>query len=960
MTQSWSTTADEATKVEANSDGQGSSPSATTTIEIGQVVAGRYTVTDRIGQGAMGSVMRAQDARLRRAVALKLLRLDTIDASSRERMVREAHAMAQLSHPNVVAIYDVEETRHGILLVMELVEGQTLREWVTPQRAWSSVVAAYVSAARGLLAAHREGIVHRDFKPANVLIGQDGGQVKVADFGLAKLAGEDDLRHSVPDPAGESLSPSSGPSSGNAPLTEAGMVMGTPRYMAPEQHAGKDVTPAADQFALCVAIWEGLHGRAPYDDPLAKQAGPPAWERNDVRQGVIRAVERGLSPTPDDRWPDLGSLIEQLEPPAQRPWIWLATAVAGTAVVAAAGASNTAAPAAAPCTTARAQIDETWDAPRRQEIHRALSDAAPHFGEQVASRVEDQLNDFAARWVSSQTEACEATLVRSEQSTEVLDLRMACLQRAKGELSALAGVLAEADENTVSRAHILVDKLPSLDRCSNVEALRAEVPPPTTPQMVAHVEQAREQIARANGLKLAGKFEEALASVEALPADADEIEYAPLRAELLLLRGEVIERQGNAEAAQPIHREALGHALENAQWTTAIRASLRLAQVSRAHLNQPAQAAAYYDLALGMSRRPDIPADVKPWIHNGHAGVLDGLDDQEGAMREHQKALELRLELYGPDDWRTALSYFGVGGMHFRLREFDQARALFEKAYRVQEAELGPDHPFTVSTRGNLASILLISGNAAEAEPVCKEIYAQSRRINGDLDSSTVHAAANLSAAYTVLRKYDEAYHFLTELLDQAKAAGFEGRPHVLTLRDTYAIVLSELGRADEAVDEARALLEIRLERQGAEHRETSRSHYVLGDLLRKAGKLDEAQAQLQRSLEIDEKIHGAEHPDRVSALVALGRTHAEAGRRARALDTLREAWSVIREHDISLDIRGECAFALAQILVDDPSSRDEAVEFGHQAKKAIAEDVGTENPLHAEVETWLAEHDAT
>lgn len=956
MTQSWSTSPDEATKVEAKSDGRSSSPSATTSIEIGQVVAGRYTVTDRIGQGAMGSVMRAQDARLRRAVALKLLRLDTVDASSRERMVREAHAMAQLSHPNVVAIYDVAQTRHGVLLVMELVEGQTLREWVTPQRAWSEVVAAYAAAARGLLAAHREGIVHRDFKPANVLIGQDARQVKVADFGLAKLANEDELGQSVPDPSSETLSPSSG----SAPLTQAGMVMGTPRYMAPEQHAGKDVTPAADQFALCVAIWEGLHGRPPYEDPKTKHSGPPGWERKDVRQGVIRAVERGLSPLPAERWPDLGALIEQLEPPAPRPWIWLAAAVAGTAVVATAGASATPATAAAPCTTAQTQIDETWDASRQREVHAALADAAPHYGEQVAERVAGQLNDFADRWVSSQTEACAATLIRNEQSTEVLDLRMACLQRAKGELSALAGVLTEADEKTVSRAHILVDKLPPLERCDNVEALRAEVPPPTSPEMVARVERAREQIARANGLQLAGKYDEAIATVADLPTNVAELEYAPLRAELLLLRGEVIERQGHAEAALPMHRDALGHALENAQWTAAIRASLRLAQVTGTHLNQPAQAAAYYDLALGMSRRPDTPAEVKPWIHNGHAGVLDGLDDQDGASREHDKALELRLELYGPDDWRTALSYFGVGGMHFRRREFDEARALYEKAYRVQEAELGPDHPFTASTRGNLASILLISGNAAEAEPVCKAVYAQSRRINGSLDSSTVHAAANLAAAYTVLRKYDEAYTFLSDVLSEAEAAGFEGRPHVLNLRDTYAIILSEVGRADEAVLEARELLSIRLDRQGAEHRDTSRAHYVLGDLLRKAGQLEGAQPELERSLEIDRKIHGPEHPDRVSALVALGRTHAEAGRKPRALETLREAWDVIREHDISLDIRGECAFALAQILVDSPGTRTEGIEFGRQAKAAIAEDIGTHNPLYIEVTAWLVEHEAT
>lgn len=152
----------------------------------------------------------------------------------------------------------------------------------------------------------------------------------------------------------------------------------------------------------------------------------------------------------------------------------------------------------------------------------------------------------------------------------------------------------------------------------------------------------------------------------------------------------------------------------------------------------------------------------------------------------------------------------------------------------------------------------------------------------------------------------------------------------------------------------------LRLERQGDEHRDTSRAHYLLGDLLRKAGQLDEAGPELERSLAIDRKIHGPEHPDRVSALVALGRTHAEAGQRTRALVTLSEAWSVIREHDMSLDVRGECAFALARILAEDPKTQGESIEFGRQAKAAIAKDVGIQNPLHTEVTAWLVEHEAS
>ncbi len=942
-----STNDSEETKVEPRAP---ASEAPNTTIEIGQLVAGRYTVTDRIGQGSMGSVMRAHDARLRRDVALKLLRLDAVDIGSRERMVREAHAMAQLSHPNVVAIYDVEETRLGVLLVMELVEGGTLGEWVTPERAWTEVLGAYAAAARGLLAAHRVGIVHRDFKPNNVLVGRDDGQVKVADFGLAKRQGDDELHASARHPSldGDSVG------SGSGPLTEVGAVMGTPRYMAPEQHAGQSVSPAADQFSLCVALWEALHGRPPYANAKEKKQGPPAWERKDVPASVVRAVERGLAPAAEDRWPDLAALVSALQPSSQGSWKAGAAAMVGAGALIAVGAA--AQPERTPvCTAAQETIDEAWNDADRDAVREAIVAAAPHFGERVVDRVQTELDGFASGWVEAHTDACEATHVRNEQSAEVLDLRMACLRRAKGDLSALAGVFAEADEATVTKAHVLLGRLPSLDRCADTKALKAEVPPPETEDAAREVEAALELISRANALQLAGKLDEATATLESLPTEASEIEYGPLRAHVLSSRGHILEGQSKAEAAFEMQREALGHALEFAQWTAAMRIALRLSIVTGKHLSNPKQSAAYYDLALGMARRPDTPRDVLPWIYNGHAGVLDRLGDTEGSRREHEKALAIRLELYGPDHWRTALSYNGLATVHYRKRELEKARQRFAQGLKIQEAQLGRDHPLTTTTRSNLASVLLVSGNAAEAEPVCLEMYEQSRRVYGDSEGRTYQAANTLAAAYSVQGKYDKAYAFLTEILQHAKDNDLYDFKHVLYARDNYAIVLSEIGQHDEAIAQARSLLDFRLEHQGEEHADTSRCQYLLGDLLRKAGKLDEALPHLERSLAIDVALHGPEHPDRASALVALGKTHGALGQTGQGIELLREAWSVIDEHELSLDVRGECAYALAQLLVHDPTTRAEALAFGEKARDAIAEDVGPETPRHAEISKWLA-----
>jgi len=221
--------------------------------------------------------------------------------------------MAQLSHPNVVAVYDAEETPTGVVLFMEYVAGQTLRPWVqASRRPWAEVVACFVAAGRGLAAAHAKGLLHRDFKPDNVLVAASG-EVKVADFGLAKLTAE--LKHGGP--AG-SLVPIPTEPSGD-PLTRTDAVMGTPRYMAPEQHRDEVLGPAVDQYAFCVALWEVLTGKPPFAGPSVhallahKQCGPPPWPDNTaVPRPIVNALLRGLAAEPSQRWPNLDALLNAL------------------------------------------------------------------------------------------------------------------------------------------------------------------------------------------------------------------------------------------------------------------------------------------------------------------------------------------------------------------------------------------------------------------------------------------------------------------------------------------------------------------------------------------------------------------------------------------------------------------------------------------------------------------------
>jgi serine/threonine protein kinase len=284
---------------------------------VGQVepekgtVIGRYVVLARLGAGAMGVVLAAYDPELDRKVALKLLRPRGGDAgAARARLQREAQALAKLNHSNVVAVHDVGVHAGHVFVAMEFVDGQTLGAWTqSAPRSWRDVVGVFEAAGRGLAAAHASGLVHRDFKPDNVMIGKDG-RVRVMDFGLARAT------EGAVEPARAGDLPADKSDILATPLTQTGAMMGTPAYMAPEQFGGLEVTTRSDQFGFCVALFEALYGERPFGGETLGALAFNATEGNvrdvgrtrDVPMWLRRVVLRGLSPRPEDRFPDMPRL----------------------------------------------------------------------------------------------------------------------------------------------------------------------------------------------------------------------------------------------------------------------------------------------------------------------------------------------------------------------------------------------------------------------------------------------------------------------------------------------------------------------------------------------------------------------------------------------------------------------------------------------------------------------------
>lgn len=269
---------------------------------------GRYRIIAEIGRGGMGIVYRATDTGLDRPVAIKLLAARS-DPDLLARLGREAKAVAQLSHPNVVEIFDVDVLHHAPYLVMEYVEGVTLSEWSRGQHPWREIVDVFVQAGRGLAAAHAVGLVHRDFKPANTMV-DAGGNAKVLDFGLARSGGEA--------PA------SSDPSAGvlhdlGATLTTAGVAMGTPRYMAPEQHRGERVDARADIYAFGASLYEALYGKPAFEGRTIgvlfanKKRGLSAEPGStQVPEAVHDIVRKALAYAREDRWASVDDMLDAL------------------------------------------------------------------------------------------------------------------------------------------------------------------------------------------------------------------------------------------------------------------------------------------------------------------------------------------------------------------------------------------------------------------------------------------------------------------------------------------------------------------------------------------------------------------------------------------------------------------------------------------------------------------------
>jgi tetratricopeptide (TPR) repeat protein/predicted Ser/Thr protein kinase len=947
----------ETTEVVMN-DGSASVPShRVVELERGATV-GRYVVLSRVGAGGMGVVYAAYDPELDRRVALKILMPRGGDrTAARARLLREAQALARLSHPNVVAVHDAGVDDERVFIAMEFVHGKTLRHWLKQSPARDDVLDAFAQAARGLSAAHAAGLVHRDFKPDNVMLGDDG-RIRVMDFGLASAASDDSAakRGEDEDPRG----PEERSTSGDAfamRLTRTGAAIGTPAYMAPEQFAGMVTDARTDQFSFCVALYEALYGQRPFAAKtlhalsVAVLSGqlqdPPSDAR--VPAHLARAVRTGLAREPRDRHPDLGPLLTALthDPKQARSRIGrlvVAAGVVGGAAFAVGRSQPTEVVAAAPiCADLDAAIQSTWNPQRATALVDHLA-AQVSYGASVGDRVVERLDTWRDAWVEMRTETCAATRLRGEQSESAMELRNTCLDARHQRLSAALEVLEAADAAVAREAMDVVDGLPSLDRCADLAALRAAVPPPEDADARAANDQAERELDRVEANMDAGKFDAALEHARAAQAAVDGHDIKAANARIRARMGDALERLGDHEKARTELNQAYLDALEVGDDATAARAAASLVLIVGDRLAKPEDGERWARQAIALSRRPPgYPATEaraqSGWglIHSSRGDGPKAIARQEAALAAHERAGAGERTAAAATLDNLGLAYGWAG----RRDEADQAH---RRALEIFEASLGPDHPEVGYPLYNLALSRLMQGHADEALELIDRGHAVWSKALGDEHELTIRALELQGMARADLGDLEAAEAAMSKARAAlAKSLG-EEHPSVASADGNLAIVYRRLGRLEDARAVQERGLAVQRKVLGPDHPVLAFSMDELATIVGLSGDRTAALATVSEAATLAEKALGPDHPDtrliqvnRANALRKAGRLRAAAAEYDALMPAIAEEADPGDKYAVGLAGQG-----LTHLALGDQEAAIKALE----AATAIAPNDATALPL--------------
>ncbi|HEY5946930.1 MAG TPA: serine/threonine-protein kinase [Kofleriaceae bacterium] len=974
------------------------------------VLVGRYEIIEELGQGGMGVVYRARDRQLSRDVAIKLVHTTGADSETlAARLMREAQALAQLSHPNVVAVYDVGRSLDGVFVAMELISGVAADIWLNDKKPpWPEVLRVFLDAARGLAAAHAVGLIHRDFKPANLILGSDG-RVRVLDFGLARTTtytsssstrsspsspdidvestpNHDDLEDRVTEKLGasneavrsldpsardsakrESVSPvpsrsSFSPSLLDSPLTELGAIVGTPPYMAPEQHMRAPCDARTDQFSFCVSLYRALYAQRPFEGKrypelkkniLAGNVKPPPANTT-VPSWLHDIVLRGLAVDPAKRWPSMDALIAALsrDRHAKTRKIIAGAAVLALASAGAAAWHFTRTDPAAACAVTDRDLAGTWDAASKQRLRTAFTKTGKPYAEGALTSVSRTLDDYTSRWAKMRTDACLATRVRGTQSAELLDLRMECLQRRLDGVRALVDVLATADADVVTNAAQAAASLPALDACADAEALRAPIRPPSDPKIAARVDVAHKTTAKARALWMAGRYGAAQKLIAPVISEAKAIGYRPLEGETLLLGARIADSSSDYTAASTLYKEAAIAAEAGRDDETAALARNGLVWVVGERLGR-------YDEAKELAR--DAEAKIERLNHSELlqadldqklAALYLEQGDYKEAERRGQRVLAIRQRVLAADDPAIAAALGDLGDVGVQTMRYDEAIDYYKRALAIAE-RANPEHPFVGTMRINLAGALRGKSLNREALVELQKARAISERSLGPDHTQLATIALGVGGIELEQGNDVDAAIEFRKARDIWTRAGGADHPNVATAEFRLGEVALKQGRPAEAATAFQHAYDIWRAKLGPEHPSLAAALTALGDVALAQKQPAAALGHYTRALALLEKAMGADSPVLADTLNSLANAQLALGKSKLAVASLERALKLREGEGDKLAI-ARAQWALARALPASESARAGTLARSAHDTLAAAPDAAKEAEP---IDSWLRGH---
>lgn len=834
----------------------------------------RYVVGRRLGRGGSAVVYAAYDPQLEREVAIKILHCSSVLP---ETLVREARALARVAHPNVLTVYDVGQywsedsprsagtsrsdgTAPGVFVVMEHVRGETLAQWERRESTWARRLEVLLAAGRGLAAAHASGVVHGDFKPANVLIGEDD-RVLVSDFGLARIAAGGDGTASLGDRPGA----------------------GTPRYMAPEQHRGQLADARSDQFSYCVAAFEVLFGVPPFPDAGIVPPGSVAtdrrieWPRRSVPGRVRRALARGLSIDPSARFSDMSALLDALSGTRQRRVVrgaLFGAALLGVAVASSlVQARRDARTSIAACEQHIARIDAIWNDAAKRDVQTAFAATRSEVADPMWQSVSAAVGRYAVSLGEQRREACRVAVSSTDEPPQHLEHQIACLDHGAARLADLVELLADADGRVVERAMHAVGSLPPVEACWHAGSDAVD----------RHDVAWRRRFGSAEMALEAGRYDDA----ERRVADIERGEHGDdprLAAYAALLRGRLAYARGEGE-------DAIERLFAAEIAAEAIGADALVIEALVAAMPVLSESIGRYDEADRVGQRAVVRSarhTVRPELEVELALQRGRLRTFQGRYAEAQGILSDAVNRAG----EYALSEIGIARLRIELGkalhksgDFEAADGEYEIASATWQRVAGPRHPIYAELLHRRSVTAMRRHDYPTALRLAQQSLTEALRAGRRVEAA--EELDQLGIIYGEIGRFEDALEHHERAVAVLQDVYPARHPAVARVTHNRGRALFDLGRLDEAM--ANFELSLRTWQSVAQPVPVAMAHawHSIGRVHALQGRHDEAQTAFEHAFTLRRQGYELDHPKLVESAVALALTYHRAGRVGEAIELL-------------------------------------------------------------------------